>query len=111
MEPGELVTGGDLATQDQLVTAGESVIGLLLEPGQYPTKRMVSGDRVDVYAPGAEEPFPGAIASGLVVFDVVESSSDGRTLLVSVVVSADQAAAIFEASDETGVRLSLRGQE
>lgn len=111
MEPGELVTGGDLATQDQLVTAGESVIGLLLEPGQYPTKRMVAGDRVDVFAPGAEEPFPGAIASGLVVFDVVESSSDGRTLLVSVVVSADQAAAIFEASDETGVRLSLRGQE
>lgn len=111
LQPGELVTGSDLATQDELVTAGESVIGLLLEPGQYPTKRMVSGDRVDVFAPGAEEPAPVAVAADLVIFDVVESSSDGRTLLVSVVVSPDQAASIFEASDETDIRLSLRGQE
>lgn len=110
LQPGELVTGSDLATQDELVTAGESVIGLLLEAGQYPTKRIVAGDRVDVFAPGAEEPATAPIAANLVIFDVVESSSDGRTLLVSVVVTADQAAAVFEA-DEDGIRLSLRGQE
>jgi hypothetical protein len=116
LQPGELLTPGDLATEDQLVTAGESVIGLLLEPGQYPTKRLVAGDRVDVFAPrSAESGIPsspaGPVAADLVVFDVVESSSDGRALLVSVVVTTDEAAAVFDAADRTGVRLSLRGRD
>ena len=111
LQPGELVSSADLATQDQLVTAGESVIGLLLEPGQYPTKRIVAGDRVDIFAPGGEEASTGPLAEDLVIFDAVESSSDGRTLLVSVVVNTEQAAAVFEASEAEGVRLSLRGQE
>ncbi len=111
LQPGELLSQADLATEEQLVTAGESVIGLLLEPGQYPTKRLVAGDRVDVFAPGGEEAATGPLAADLVIFDAVESSSDGRTLLVSVVVSAEQAAAVFEASEADGVRLSLRGQE
>ncbi|MGI9595709.1 MAG: SAF domain-containing protein [Acidimicrobiales bacterium] len=110
LTPGELVTAGDLASEDQLVTAGESVIGLLLEPGQYPTKKLVAGDRVDVFAPGSEQVEAGPLASDLVVFDVVESSSDGRNLLVSVVVTAQQASAVFDAADSSGVRLSLRGQ-
>lgn len=121
LQPGELVTVGDLADQDQLVTAEESVIGLLLEPGQYPTNRLVAGDRIDVFAPGASAggsdggsgggvaPL-GPLAADLVVFDVVESSSDGRNLLVSVVVTAPEAAAIFNAAETTGVRLSLRGE-
>lgn len=111
LQPGELLSTGDLATEDQLVTADESVIGLLLEPGQYPTTRLIGGDRVDVFAPGAETEVPGPLASDLVVFDVVESSSDGRILLVSVVVSAEEASTIFDASEAGGVRLSLRGQE
>lgn len=111
LQPGEMLVGTDLATDDQLVTEGESVIGLLLEPGQYPTTRLVAGDRIDVFAPGGEEPATSPIASDLVVFDVVESSSDGRILLVSVVVSPEQAAEVFEASEQTGIRLSLRGRE
>ncbi len=110
LQPGELLSQADLATEEQLLTADESVIGLLLEPGQYPTKRLVAGDRVDVFAPGAAEPLDGPLAAGLVIFDSVESSSDGRILLVSVVVTAEQAAAVFEASEAEGVRLSLRGQ-
>ncbi len=117
LQPGELLTTGDLATQEQLVTADESVIGLLLEPGQYPTKQLVAGDRVDVFAPGEESAVQGGadaergpLAQDLVVFDVVESSSDGRNLLVSVVVTAPQAAAVFDAADSGGVRLSLRGR-
>ena len=110
LRPGELVTAGDLATADQLVTGDESVIGLLLEPGRYPTTRLAPGDRVDVFAPGAEPPATGPLAADLVVFDVVESSADGRNLLVSVVVTADQAAAVFEAAESSGVRLSLRGE-
>ncbi len=108
--PGELVSPADLATEEQLVTAGESVIGLLLEPGQYPTRRLVAGDRVDVFAPRSEPPATGPLASDLVVFDVVESSNDGRNLLVSIVVTESEAAAVFEAADGSGVRLSLRGR-
>lgn len=122
LEPGELVSPADLATEDQLVASDESVIGLLLEPGQYPTRRLAPGDRVDVFAPGAAaanadlgmsraEAEGQPLAADLVIFDVVESSSDGRTLLVSLVVTDRQAAAVFEASEANGVRLALRGQE
>ncbi len=111
LEPGEMLVGADLATDEQLVTGDESVVGLLLDPGQYPTTQLVAGDRIDVFAPGGEEPATSPIASDLVIFDVVQSSSDGRSLLVSVIVSPEQAAEVFEASERTGIRLSLRGQE
>jgi hypothetical protein len=108
---GELLSPADLATDEQLLSEGESVIGLLLEPGQYPTKRLVAGDRVDVFAPGADQFRPGPLAADLVVYDVVESSTDGRNLLVSVVVTSDQAGSVFNASAGSGgVRLSLRGE-
>ncbi len=106
--PGELVTPSDLANEDQIVTDREAVVGLLLEPGEYPTTRLAAGDRVDVFAPGLSG---GPLATDLVVFDVVESSSDGRTLLVSVIVPNDRAGAVFDAAADGGVRLSLRGQE
>ena len=114
LAPGELLTPTDLvATEDQLVTAGESVIGLLLEPGQYPTTRLVAGDRIDVHAPGFDGDVPAGepLAADLVVYDVVESSSDGRTLLVSLVVGQGTADRVFAAADDVGVRLSLRGRE
>ena len=108
LSAGELLSPGDLATEEQLVTGDESVIGLLLEPGDYPTTRLVAGDRVDVFAP-AQGPRP--LVADLVVFDVVPSSSDGRTLLVSVVASQGEAGALFEAAEDGGVRLALRGRE
>lgn len=108
LAPGELLSPADLATDDQLVTGGESVVGLLLEPGEYPTTRLVAGDRVDVFAP---EQGGAALAIDLVVFDVVSSSSDGRTLLVSLIVTGDQAGTVFEAATSGGVRLALRGRE
>jgi hypothetical protein len=112
LQAGELLTPADLATGEQLVTADESVIGLLLEPGQYPTKRLVAGDRVDIYAPGGEGTGgDGPVAADLVVYDVIESSSDGRTLLVSIVVTGDAADQVFDAAEDGGVRLSLRGRE
>jgi hypothetical protein len=125
LAPGELITTADLTTDDRLVSADESVIGLLLEPGQYPTTRLAVGDRVDVFAPGSDAAaaasgsgftarpagaLGGPLAADLVVYDVVESSSDGRNLLVSIVVTADQAAAVFDAAEGGGVRLSLRGE-
>ena len=106
LSPGELLAPADVADDDLLVTAGESVVGLLLEPGDYPTTRLVAGDRVDVFAPGRGTD---ALAADLVVFDVVPSSSDGRTLLVSVVVDDGRAGPLFEAAAEGGVRLALRG--
>ncbi|MEM9654586.1 MAG: SAF domain-containing protein [Actinomycetota bacterium] len=108
LAPGELVSPNDLTTDDRLVAADEAVIGLLLEPGQYPTTRLATGDRVDVFAPGSETSGQ-ALATGLPVYDVVESSNDGRTLLVSLVVRDRDAAAIFDAAEAGGVRLSLRG--
>ncbi len=124
LQPGELVTAADLTTDERLVAGDESVIGLLLEPGQYPTIRLAVGDRVDVFAPGsADRPrsdsdfvaqgstsTSGPLAADLVVYDVVESSSDGRNLLVSIVVSAEQASMVFDAAEAGGVRLSLRGE-
>lgn len=108
LTPGELLSPADVATEDRLVTGGESVVGLLLEPGEYPTTQLVAGDRVDVFAPslGATP-----LAADLVVYDVVPSSSDGRTLLVSVVATQSQAGLLFEAASGGGVRLALRGQE
>lgn len=108
LTPGELLAPGDVATDDLLVTAGESVVGLLLEPGAYPTDRLVAGDRVDVFAAaqGGE-----LLARDLVVFDVVPSSSDGRTLLVSVVVTDGQAGPLFDVDGQGGVRLALRSRE
>jgi hypothetical protein len=107
LSPGELLSPTDVATEEQLVSGGESVVGLLLEPGEYPTTRLVAGDRVDVFAPAmAGTP----LAADLVVYDVVPSSSDGRTLLVSVVASQAQAGQLFEASSDGGVRLALRGE-
>lgn len=108
LTPGELVAPNDLIGEDRLVTANESVIGLLLEPGQYPTRKLAAGDLVDVFAPGTESSGE-ALAAGLAVYDVVESSNDGRTLLVSLVVDDGAAAAIFDAAEAGGVRLSLRG--
>lgn len=108
LTPGELVSPADVATEDQLVTGDESVVGLLLEPGDYPTTRLVAGDRVDVFAPAQPE---APLASDLVVFDVVPSSSDGRTLLVSLIVTGEQAGPVFGAADDGGVRLALRGRE
>lgn len=109
LQVGELVSPADLAAEDQLVAADRSVIGLQLEPGQYPTRRLAPGDRVDVFAPGDAEAV-GPLAADLAVFDVIESSTDGRTLLVSLVVTTDQAAAVFSAAEGDGVRLSLRGR-
>ncbi len=106
--PGELLAPSDVATDDRLVTAGESVVGLLLEPGAYPTSRLVAGDRVDVFAAEREGEL---LAQDLVVFDVVPSSSDGRTLLVSIVVTDGQAGPLFDADGQGGVRLTLRGRE
>ncbi|MEM9561571.1 MAG: SAF domain-containing protein [Actinomycetota bacterium] len=108
LSPGELLAPSDVATDDQLVTGGESVVGLLLEPGAYPTTRLVAGDRVDVFAAeGAGE----LLAADLVVFDVVPSSSDGRTLLVSLVVEDGEATRLFTADGAGGTRLALRGRE
>lgn len=117
LAPGELLSPADVASDDQLVTGDESVVGLLLEPGQYPTTRLVAGDRVDVFASAPSGGLEGAVrqgsalASDLVVFDVVSSSSDGRTLLVSLIVTGDQAGTVFGAADDGGVRLALRGRE
>jgi hypothetical protein len=106
LRPGELLAPADLARGDQIVAADQSVIGLLLEPGRYPTARLGPGDRVDLHTPGGP---PGPLVSDLVVYDVIEASSDGRTLLVSVVAPLRAADPIFEAVDDGGIRISLRG--
>ena len=72
----------------------------------------VGQGQLQVGGDGAGDPSAnGALASDLVVFDVVESSSDGRTLLVSLVVDEGTAGRVFAAADDVGVRLSLRGRE
>lgn len=121
LAPGELLGPADVTSRDRLVVDGESVVGLLLEPGQYPTLQLAPGDRVDLFATGSSERSGSAaevgtarvdtspLVSDVVVYDVATASSDGRTLLISVVV-VDEQAGVIHAAVDGGIRLSLRGQ-
>jgi hypothetical protein len=109
LRAGDLVSTSDLVAEGQRVSAEESVVGLLLEPGAYPTRDLAPGDRVDAYAAGAER--DGLVAADLVVLDVVESSNDGRMLLVSIVApSQADAARLVDEDTDGGIRLTLRGE-
>lgn len=94
---------GSLLSRDVLdpalgVDAGAGVVGLALDPGQFPTRGLAAGDRVDVVAPAdpAVEDDGSVLAAGATVFAVEELASD--RLLVSVLASEQDARAIAAAA-------------
>lgn len=125
-DPNELVgkiatvslTEGDVLSSSTVsetigLDANQSVSGLVVGPGQYPTKDLKPGDLVDVIAAGSKENGGGArLASGVRIYAVLQPEEVGsRTdLLVSVVLDDDQATAVAAQVEQPGgIRLTLRG--
>ncbi len=93
--------------------SGESVSGLVVGPGQYPTDDLKSGDLVDVIAAGPIEKGGGTrLASGVRIYDVLTPDDIGTRddYLVSVVLNDEQAANVAAQVEQPGgIRLTLRG--
>ncbi len=101
-------------TNGPVVPAGWSVVGLALEPGEYPTAALRAGDRVAV----VQTPDPNGPRSGLAqdttvlsenseVFAVEALSESTRAQMISISVPGDVAASIAAAAAEDRVRLVL----
>lgn len=95
------------------IEEGHSVSGLVVGPGQFPTKDLKPGDLVDILAAGSPEKGGGdKLASGVRVFAVLPPEEVGSStdLLVSVVLDDDEASAVAAQVEQPGgVRLTLRG--
>lgn len=85
---------------------GSRTVGLLLEPGGYPTTSLAPGDVVSVVDTGGE----GDVLDDRAVVFSADATVDGAaTRLVSIVVDARSAAAISAAAAQQRARLLLHG--
>jgi hypothetical protein len=81
-------------------------VGLLLEPGGYPTSSLAPGDTVSVIDTGGD----GDVLDDRAVVLSTEATVDGAaTRLVSIVVDARSAATITAAAAQDRIRLLLHG--
>lgn len=88
------------------VGAGEGVVGLSLEPGQFPSFGLRPGDAVNVVSAGAGD---AAVATAAAVVGVEElDGQDGR--FVSVKLPEDQANLVAATAERGPVRLVLVGR-
>lgn len=104
---GTLLTSSAVA-EAEAVKPGDGVVGLSLDPGAYPARGLAPGDRVDVVrtADVADlDAEPTVVAHNAAVFAVEELSSD--RLLVSVLATEGDAAAVAASADAGGLRLVL----
>ena len=113
LEAGTLVTRSQVADR-VAIGAGEGVVGLALDPGQFPALGLLPGDRVNVVsaepvAPedGEEAPSP-VLAQGGEVFAVEDLGGQGRQF-VSLRMSEDDANRVAAAAERGPVRLVLVG--
>lgn len=114
-ESGTLVTRSQFA-DGPTVAAGFSVVGLALEPGEYPTATLRPGDRVVVVRTPATTPMereedsaPTLLVEAAEVFAIETLSETARTIMVSVVVPEDTVPDIAAAAAADRVRLALVG--
>ena len=112
LAPGSIVTA-DLVAEGARVGDDEGVVGLPLEPGQYPAFDLAPGDRVNVVRIGAGTSSDGEDGdeSGSVVVRAVEVTAvadlaGGERKLVSVLASEADAETIG-ALDSASIRLVL----
>jgi hypothetical protein len=103
---------GSVVTEDLVaagaidVGPGSRMIGLLLEPGGYPTSSLAAGDAVSVIDTSGR----GAVLDDHAVVVSVEATVDGAaTRLVSIVVDQASAPAITAAAAQDRVGLLLHG--
>jgi hypothetical protein len=108
---GEILTSS-MFTSSPVPAAGESVIGLALDPTRVPGAGLDAGDVVDVIAvPGGdstkEDPAsldaPEVLAKAAQVYDVGGESATGGQVLVTLVVDATDAARIAAYSTQNRV--------
>jgi hypothetical protein len=103
----------DLVGDGARVGEDDGVVGLPLEPGQYPAFDLAPGDRVNVVRIGAGEPsreddrdVSGAVVVRAVEVMAVENLAGGERKLVSLLASEEDAESIG-ALDSASLRLVL----
>ena len=113
LEAGTLVTRSQVA--DRVVLGdGDGVVGLALDPGQFPALGLLPGDRVNVVSaePVAQPDGDGAsspvLASGGEVFAVEDLGGQGRQF-VSLRMDEDDANRVAAAAERGPIRLVVVG--
>lgn len=115
LEAGTLVTRSQFA-EGPTVAAGSSVVGLALEPGEYPTATLRPGDLVVVVRTPATTPLerednePVVLVEAAEVFAIETLSETAHTVMMSIVVPEDAVADIAAAAASDRVRLALVGE-
>jgi SAF domain len=107
---GSLLTTSVVA-EGAVVAAGDGVVGLSLDPGAYPARRLAAGDRVNVVRSADAATLDAeltVVARNATVFDVEELASD--RLLVSILTTEADAEAVAAAAGAGGLRLVLVAQ-
>lgn len=102
-QAGTLITSANVLDLPALAP-GDGVVGLALDPGQYPAGRLSPGDVVNVVVPGDAE--DGPIAESAVVFAIEELGGQGRRF-ISLQTSEEAANRIASAAEAGPVRLVL----
>jgi hypothetical protein len=111
LAPGVIVTD-DLVAAGARVGPDEGVVGLPVDPGQYPAFDLAPGDKVDVVriggaaTPGDEDGPVEAVVVRSVEVVAVADLAGGERKLVSVLAAEDDAATIASL-DSASVRLVL----
>jgi hypothetical protein len=105
LEAGTLVTTSHVIDLPTL-TPGEGVVGLALDPGQYPAGRLSPGDLVNVVVPGDGDTL--VIAEAATVFSVEDLGGQGRRF-ISLQATEDDANRVAAAAESGPVRLVLVG--
>ena len=113
LEAGTLVTRSQV-TERVALAPGDGVVGLALDPGQFPALGLLPGDRVNVVtAPPADAPDgdgedAAVLAEGGEVFAVEDLGNQGRQF-VSLRTSEADANRVASAAERAPVRLVLVG--
>jgi Flp pilus assembly protein CpaB len=113
LSPGTLLTP-DLVAAGRLVAVGDGLVGLALDPGEYPTPALLPGDSVRVVATpgstGGELSGVDVLVEQAVVVDVLGIGGQDR-LFVSLAMRTDQADLVAAAGAEDRVRLIQVGSQ
>lgn len=115
LEAGTLVTRSQFA-EGPTVAAGFSVLGLALEPGEYPTATLRPGDHVVVVRTPATTPLDrendgsAVLVEAAEVFAIETLSETAHTVMVSIVAPEGAVPDIASAAAADRIRLALVGQ-
>ncbi len=105
LAPGTLVSS-DLFAEQALIADGDGVVGLALDPGEYPTLTLAPGDRVRIVETpkGTDAAAEVVLVADAEVIDVTPIGVQNQ-LFVSVSMAATEADAVVAAASQDRVRL------